>query len=155
MNERFKTDLLLYKRNIQDDNQMTIKDLNDELSQLKDKMKYVYEKDKQIKVLKSEILELKGIIEVYADYKNKLQSIVRRVKQIEKERDDLQLENNKLKSIISKLNEQYEKDNIEEDRIKQIIIKHMLEKEKGKLEGKLELVDIDPSNIEDILDKII
>jgi len=155
MNERFKTDLLLYKRNIQDDNQMTIKDLNDELSQLKDKMKYVYEKDKQIKVLKSEILELKGIIEAYADYKNKLQSIVRRVKQIEKERDDLQLENNKLKSIISKLNEQYEKDNIEEDRIKQIIIKHMLEKEKGKLEGKLELVDIDPSNIEDILDKII
>ena len=155
MNERFKTDLLLYKRNIQDDNQMTIKDLNDELSQLKDKMKYVYEKDKQIKVLKSEILELKGIIEIYADYKNKLQSIVRRVKQIEKERDDLQLENNKLKSIISKLNEQYEKDNIEEDRIKQIIIKHMLEKEKGKLEGKLELVDIDPSNIEDILDKII
>jgi len=155
MNERFKTDLLLYKRNIQDDNQMTIKDLNDELSQLKDKMKYVYEKDKQIKVLKSEILELKGIIEAYADYKNKLQSIVRRVKQIEKERDDLQLENNKLKSIISKLNEQYEKDNIEEDRIKQIIIKHMLEKEKGKLEGKLEQVDIDPSNIEDILDKII
>ena len=48
MNDRFKTDLLLYRNNLKEDDQEIIKNLNEELTNLKSQMKYVYEKDKRL-----------------------------------------------------------------------------------------------------------
>jgi CRISPR/Cas system-associated endonuclease Cas3-HD len=161
MNERFKTDLQLYKKNIHDENQTSIKDLNDELSQLKEKMKFVYDKDKEIKELKYQLIEIRKVVELYSKYKTQLQTVIKKVRNQEKYIKDLENNNKELKEIIQKYKVNSKEEDNKSEKLKGIILDCILEREKGRLEIQINNIDdiddneIDEDNIGDVIRKLI
>jgi len=145
MNDRFKTDLLLYRNDIKEDDQEIIKNLNEELTNLKSQMKYVYEKDKIINELKMQLLESERIIKKYTEYKEKIKIIEKEILKIKKENVNLLNDNNKLKKIIIKLDKNKNKKEID---IKNIVMECLLNREKNKIEKSLENISIDTDNID-------
>ena len=152
MNERFKTDLMLYQRNIKDDNKTIIKDLNEEVANLKKQLSFVYEKDKIINELKIQIMEYTKLVEDYSEYKNKLVSIIKKYEQLKKENTKLIDDNKKLKDIISKL--KLEDILSESDKIKKIIIDALLEKEKHRLDNELNNIELSKDNITETINNL-
>tara|TARA_Y100001936_G_C15592806_1_gene417795 strand:+ start:80 stop:541 length:462 start_codon:yes stop_codon:yes gene_type:complete len=152
MNERFKTDLMLYQRNMKDDNKTIIKDLNEEVANLKKQLSFVYEKDKTINELKIQLMEYTKLVEDYSEYKNKLVSIIKKYEEVKKENTKLTDTNKKLKDIITKLKSE---DNLSEsDKIKKIVINALLEKEKQRLDGELNDIEISKDNITDTINNL-
>ena len=152
MNERFKTDLMLYQRNMKDDNKTIIKDLNEEVANLKKQLSFVYEKDKTINELKIQLMEYSKLIEDYSEYKYKLVSIIKKYDEVKKENNKLIYDNKKLKDIITKLNSY---NNLSEsDKIKKIVINCILEKEKQRLDGELNDIEISKDNITEVINNL-
>lgn len=152
MNERFKTDLMLYQRNIKDDNKTIIKDLNEEVANLKKQLSFVYEKDKTINELKMQLMEYTKLVEDYSEYKNKLVSIIKKYDELKKENTKLTDDNKKLKDIITKLKSE---DNLSEsDKIKKIVIDALLEREKQRLDGEINDIEISKDNITDVINNL-
>ena len=152
MNERFKTDLMLYQRNMKDDNKTIIKDLNEEVANLKKQLSFVYEKDKTINELKIQLMEYSKLIEDYSEYKYKLVSIIKKYDEVKKENNKLIYDNKKLKDIITKLNS--DNNLSESDKIKKIVINCILEKEKQRLDGELNDIEISKDNITEVINNL-
>lgn len=151
MNDRFKTDLLLYRNNLKEDDKETIKVLNEELTNLKSQMKYVYEKDKKIFELKKQLDDYVKLLKEYNESRDKLT----------KENNDLKNENKKLfdnelkyKKIIIKLGSKASEDNKKVINIKNLIKQSLLEKEKKILEKKMENMDINEDNIDEVINNL-
>jgi len=152
MNERFKTDLMLYQRNMKDDNKTIIKDLNEEVANLKKQLSFVYEKDKTINELKIQIMEYSKLIEDYSEYKNKLVSIIKKYDELKKENTRLIDDNKKLKDIITKLNS--DNNLCESDKIKKIVIDCILEREKQRLDNELNDIELSKDNITEVINNL-
>lgn len=154
MNDRFKTDLLLYRNNLKEDDQEIIKNLNEELTNLKSQMKYVYEKDKTINDLKIQLTEYDKIIKKYIIYKDKIRTIEKEINNLKQENVKLTNDNNKLKKIIIKIKSDTISDNKQEIEFKNIVIECLLNREKDILEKKLENIEVNTNNIEDIINNL-
>ena len=152
MNERFKTDLMLYQRNMKDDNKTIIKDLNEEVANLKKQLSFVYEKDKTINELKIQLMEYSKLIEDYSEYKNKLVSIIKKYEEVKKENTKLTDTNKKLKDIITKIN--YDNNISESEKIKKIVINALLEKEKQRLDEELNDIELSKDNITEVINNL-
>jgi len=142
--ERLQSNIFLNKRESYDDSNKIINSLNEELLSLKRKMKFVYEKDKEIESLKQKIIEIEHTNKG-SDNKYKNENIA--LKQIN---ESLQIKNDEyLSQIEASLFEEKAVDtNIKgyEDEIKQLkTIKDNLMKEnsilKRKLNSKKEIYD--------------
>ena len=142
--ERLQSNIFLNKRESYDDSNKIINSLNEELLSLKRKMKFVYEKDKEIESLKQKIIEI-GYTNKDSDSKYQNENIA--LKQIN---ESLQIKNDEyLSQIEASLFEEKAVDtNIKgyEDEIKQLkTIKDNLMKEnsilKRKLNSKKEIYD--------------
>jgi len=152
MNERFKTDLMLYQRNMKDENKTIIKELNEEVANLKKQLSFVYEKDKTINEQKMQLMEYSKLVEDYSEYKNKLVSIIKKYDELKKENTKLADDNNKLKDIITKLKSD---SNISEtDKIKKIVIDCILEREKHRLDNELNDIEISKDNITEVINNL-
>ena len=69
--ERLQNNIFLNKRESYDDSNKIINSLNEELLSLKRKMKFVYEKDKEIQTLKQKIIEIQNANkDIDSKYKN-------------------------------------------------------------------------------------
>ncbi len=152
MNERFQTDLMLYKRNMKDENKTIIKELNEEVSNLKKQLSFVYDKDKTINKQKIQLMEYSKLIEDYSEYKTKLVSIIKKYDELKKENSQLMNDNKQLKDIITKL----KSDNnlSESDKIKKIIIDALLGKEKQRIDDELNDIEISRDNLTDIINNL-
>ena len=155
MNDRFKTDLLLYRNNLKEDDQEIIKNLNEELTNLKSQMKYVYEKDKIINQLKIQLSEMEKLIKKYSIYKDKIKQIEKDLNDAKQENKYLSDTNMKLKKIIIKLEKNKNLENEKEINMKSIVMQCLLNKEKNKIEKKLENIEINEENIEDVIEDVI
>uniref|UniRef100_A0A6C0CXV5 Uncharacterized protein n=1 Tax=viral metagenome TaxID=1070528 RepID=A0A6C0CXV5_9ZZZZ len=149
MNDRFKTDLLLYRNNLKEDDKATIKILNEELTNLKSQMKYVYEKDKKIFELKKQLNDYVKLVKEYSASKDKLTNDINDLKN---ENKKLLESISKLKKIIIKLETSSGNKNVVD--IKKLIKQILLEKESKKIEDKMKDMDINEDNIDEVINNL-
>tara|TARA_Y100000389_G_C17290564_1_gene427821 strand:- start:212 stop:628 length:417 start_codon:yes stop_codon:yes gene_type:complete len=137
---------------MKDENKTIIKELNEEVSNLKKQLSFVYDKDKTINKQKIQLMEYSKLIEDYSEYKTKLVSIIKKYDELKKENSQLMNDNKQLKDIITKL----KSDNnlSESDKIKKIIIDALLGKEKQRIDDELNDIEISRDNLTDIINNL-
>tara|TARA_B100000963_G_scaffold359012_1_gene385126 strand:- start:1017 stop:1733 length:717 start_codon:yes stop_codon:yes gene_type:complete len=156
---RFEADIILNSKEAFESNNLKINSLNEEIQELKKKLKTIYEKEEEIYKLKSEIKGLHRDIEKYENLQSEIDQLKIENKQLRDKNDRTQIEimnnqslkqENKLLKDKLKEYQSSDKTDIEKEDIEEIMTNDFKEEIERKTK---EVIQINVPKLKDILYK--